>query len=162
MEYGSAIEHFKEALKGNKYVLPILAHMGEAYQLEGQEKEAIDVLNRALQMDQRNRAVLFLLAQSYQNMEDYSKAIGLYENLTYMKPVRKEVFYNLGVCYGRENRLARAHYNFGIYFRRLREIEKARFHFEKANALCRNDQVLKERIQEALKGLARETPRPAG
>ena len=162
MEYGRSIEHFQDALKGNKYVLPILAHMGEAYQLEGRDDEAIEVLNRALQMDQRNRATLFLLAQSYQNMEDYSKAIGLYENLTYMKPVRNEVFYNLGVCYGRENRLARAHYNFGIYFRRLGEIEKARFHFEKANALCGNDQVLRERIQQGLKGLDRAGPGHSG
>lgn len=162
MEYGKSIEHFKEALKGNKYVLPILTNMGEAYQMEGREEEAIDVLNRALHMDQRNRATLFLLAQSYQNLEDYSKAIGLYENLTYMKPVRNEVFYNLGVCYGRENRLARAHYNFGIYFRRLKEIEKARFHFDKANTLCRNDPALKDRIQRALKGLDKNAPRPSG
>jgi len=162
MEYAKSVEHFKEALKGNVYTLPILTHLGEAYQQAGREPEAIEVLNRALHIDKRNRATLFLLAQAYQTQEDYSKAIGLYENLVYLKPVRNEVFYNLGVCYGRENRLARAHYNFGIYFRRLREIEKSRFHFEKANALCRDDPALKDRIQEALKGLDKMASSPEG
>ena len=154
MEYGDAIHEFQEALKGKSYVPIILAHLGEAYQLAGRDDEAIVALKRALKLDRQNRTALFLLAHSYQSLEEYQKAIDLYKKLTYLRPVKKEVYYNLGICYGREKRLARAHYNFGVYFMRLRQIEKARFHLQKADALCQNDPSLKNRIRKATEMLA--------
>lgn len=157
MEYEGAIEQFRMALKGEVYAPIILAHLGEAYQLAGRDDEAIGVLERALKLDSQNRGALFLLAHSYQSKEEYQKAIDLYKKLTYLKPVKKEVYYNLGICYGREKRLARAHYNFGIYFMRLGRIEKARFHLQKAGALCQNDPSLKDRIRKATEALA---PKP--
>ena len=53
----------------------------------------------------------------------------------------------------RLGRLARAHYNFGIYFKRLGERDKALFHFQKAQSESGSDPVLRSRIQEGMKGL---------
>lgn len=152
-EHDQAIEHFQKALMGQPESLPILRSLGEAYQLRGQDAKAITVLEKSLKIDNQDRSALFLLAMSYQNLERYPRAIRIYERLALMSPVKEEVFYNLGVSYGREGRLALAHFNFGIYFKRLGKREKAKFHFQKAADLSKNDPALKGRIRKAMKGL---------
>ena len=152
-EYDLAIGHFQKALRGEPDSLPVLRNLGEAYQFKGQDGEAIRVLEKALKIDDQDRSTLFLLAVAYQNLEEYPRAVRLYERLTSMKPVKDEVFYNLGVSYGRQERLAPAHYNFGIYFKRLGKTQKARFHFQKAKDLSKDDPSLKGRINKAMKDL---------
>lgn len=150
-EHDLAIEHFQKALKGLPESVPVLRALGEAYQLKGEDTKAIMVLEKSLEIDGKDRSALFLLAMSHQNLGEYQKAIRIYERLASINPVKEEVFYNLGVSYGREGNLAYAHYNFGIYFKRRGMREKARFHFQKAADLCENDPVLKDRIDKAMK-----------
>ena len=152
-EYDLAIEHFQKALLGKPDSVPVLRSLGQSYQMKGQDAEAIAVLEKALRIDQQDISLLFLLAFSYQNLKQYEKAIRLYERLVAMNAANGQVFYNLGVSYGKEGKLAVAHYNFGIYFKRLGRREKATFHFQKAAALCKNDPALKSRIENAMKGL---------
>ena len=153
-EYDLAIDHFQKALKGKPDSPYILRSLGEVYQLKGQDTKAIKVLEKALKIDNLDRASLYLLAVSYQNLEAYPEAIRIYERLTVMEPVKDEVFYNLGVSYGRQDRLALAHYNSGIYFKRVRKMQEARFHFLKADELAKNDSALRNRIHKAMEGLA--------
>jgi len=150
-EYGKAIDNFKKALLTKPTCLPILRELGEAYQLQGEDQDAIQVLRKALEVDAQDKGTLFLLGTSYQNLEQYDKAIRIYERLISMKPVKNEVYYNLGLSYGRQGKLALAHYYFGIYFKRQGERAKARFHFEKAQELAGNDQSLKMRIRSQMK-----------
>jgi predicted Zn-dependent protease len=152
-EYQKAVDHFHKALKGQPRSILILRDMAEAYRLMGREEEAITLLSEALKMQPRDRSSLYLMALSYQNMEEYGKAIPIFEKLTHMKPVKNDVFYNLGVSYGRLNRLAPAHYNFGIYFIKLGKVGKALFHFQKAEDLSKNDPALQRRINKAKEGL---------
>jgi predicted Zn-dependent protease len=157
MDYPMAIEHFEKALKGAPGLTPILLHLAEAYQLQGQDRKAIEVVERVLRTDERNRAAMYLTAMSYQNLEEYSKATVFYERLVSMRPVKDEVYYNLGICYGRQEKLAVAHYNTGLYFQRIFDFQKARFHFLKADQLAGNDQGLRNKIQEAAKTLPKES-----
>jgi predicted Zn-dependent protease len=152
-EYTKSIDHFLKALKGQPESRLILRNLGEAYQLTGEDENAIEILERALKIDNQDRPTLFLMAISYQNLREYPKATHLLEKLASMKPVKNEVFFNLGVSYGKQDRLALAHYNFGIYFRRQRNVREAKFHFQKAEALSRNDPILKRKIHKAAKGL---------
>ncbi len=157
MEYPRAIEHFEKALKGAPDLTPILIELGETYQLQGQDRKAIEIVERVLRTDERDKAALYLTAMSYQNLEDYSKATVFYERLVSMRPVKDEVFYNLGICYGRQEKLAVAHYNTGLYFQRTFDFRTARYHFLKADQLAGNDQALKNRIHEAVKTLPKES-----
>jgi predicted Zn-dependent protease len=152
-EYLKSIDYFLKALKGQPESLLILRNLGEAYQMKGEDEDAIVVLERALKIDNQNKPTLFLMAISYQNLGEYPKATHLLEKLASMKPVKNEVFYNLGVSYGKQDRLSRAHYNFGIYFKRLRRMQEATFHFQKAKALSRGDPSLKRKIRKETKGL---------
>jgi predicted Zn-dependent protease len=148
-EYGRAVEHFKKANAVEPDSGIILRSLGEAYQYQGRDRDAVAVLKRATQIDRNDRSAFYLLAVSYQNLGDYERAISLYERLRSPVPVKNEVFYNLGVCYGRLSHLGPAHYYFGIYFKRLGQREKAEFHFQKAESLSRQDPALLEKIQKA-------------
>ena len=152
-EYELAIRHLRTALKAAPSSVVILRELGETYQLKGQNREAISILEEALELDAENRSTLFLLAISYENLERYGRAVELFEKLSYFRPVNKDVYYHLGISYGRLNKLSLAHYNFGLYFKRLRETEKAKFHFQKADQLSASDPVLRRKIHEASKSL---------
>ena len=152
-EYERAVQHFREALKSRPDSVPVLRKLAETYQRTGRDKEAIQLLEKALRSDRQDRSSYLLLAKSYQNLEEHGQAIRLYERLLLMKPVKDEVYYDLGVSYGRENRLALAHYNFGLFFKRTGERRKATFHFQKAEELSKGDPGLASRIQAELKEL---------
>jgi predicted Zn-dependent protease len=153
MDYSAAIEHLVKALKSAPDLSPALIELGEAYQLQGQDRRAIEVADRVLRTDGRDRAALYLTALSYQNLEDFPKAAVFYERLLSTRPVKDEVYYNLGVCYGRQGKLALAHYYTGIYFQRDFEFQNARYHLLKAEQLAGEDQGLKNRIREAMRAL---------
>jgi predicted Zn-dependent protease len=157
MDYAVAIDYFEKALKGAPDLKPILIELGETYQLQGQDRKAIEVAERVLRKDERDKAALYLTASSYQNLEDFTRATVYYERLASMRPVKDEVYYNLGVCYGRQGKLGVAHYNTGIYFLQTFDFPKARFHLLKADQLAGHDQGLRNRIHEAMQSLPRES-----
>ncbi len=157
-DFSRAIDHVEKALKEEPDSPLILQNLGETYQVAGQEREAVEIFERALEIDHSNRAATYLLAVSYQNMEEYQKAVRLYERLAAAGAVKDEVYYNLGMSYGRAGILGRAHYNFGIYFGRIGEIDKASFHFEKAKEYARNDPTLERRIQKAMADAESQRP----
>jgi predicted Zn-dependent protease len=150
-EYAMAIDHFQKALNADPESLPVLRHLGEVYQFTGRYNEAITLLERALNIAPEDKASLYFLAKAYQALEEYRDAIPFYERLTYMEPVRDDVLKNLGVCYARENMMGPAYYNFGLYFKRVGEVEKARYHFEKAREHSGDNPSLRRRIEEATK-----------
>jgi len=141
--------------------LPALRYLSETYQLMGENREAIKILEKALKLnDKVDKSTLFLLAISYQNLEEYSRAAEIYERLTSMEPVKDEIFYNLGMTYGRQDRLGLAHYNFGIYYKRLKRIKESQFHFQKAKELAGDDSVLQQKIKEAMEEMEKNAPVP--
>jgi len=148
-EYEMAIHHLKKAKEESPGFLPVLINLGEAYQMNGQDREAIRVLEDALRLDGRERPTQFLLGLSYENLEQYQKAIYIFERLASYEPVKDEVYYHLGISYGRMKRLALAHYNFGVYFKKLNRMRKAEFHFRKAEEYAGNNSPLKRKIREA-------------
>jgi predicted Zn-dependent protease len=148
-EYDSAIGHFREALKMDHESTVLLKNLGETYELGGQGQSAIEIYEALLKIDKDDKKTLFLLAQSYQEVEACARAIPLYEKLALLRSVRNEVYYNLGVCYGKEGKLALAHLNFGVYFVRMGEKGKAMFHFQKAEELALKDSDIQDRIRKA-------------
>ena len=110
-------------------------------------RKAIKILEDALKLSAGDdKSTLFLLAKAYQNLEEYSKAAEIYNRLTFMEPAKDKVFYNLGLIYGKEDRLGLAHYNFGIYFKRLKNMKEAMFHFQKAEKMAFDDTALQDKI----------------
>ena len=98
-EYEKAVYHLETVLNARPNSVPVLCHLGETYQLQGQDRKAIRILEKALRIDNRDKAALNLIGASYQNVEDYPRAIHVYERLTTIPPVRDEAFYNLCLLY---------------------------------------------------------------
>jgi len=152
LKYDQAIRELKQSLEGKPDFIPILRALGETYQLNGQENEAEAMLKRVLTLDHSDKAALFLLGITYESAGRSQEALRLFEKLSYLPPVRNDVYYHLGLLYGRENRLATAHYNFGRYFKTSGQFEKAQFHFGKAKELARSDPALLKKIQTETEG----------
>ena len=148
-----ALNHFKIALRKKEGSIPIMFAMGKAYQMNGQYENSVSILQEALKISPKDKEIMYLLALSFQHLEQYSQASRIYNKLTFLPPVKDGVYYNLGLVYGRQGKLALAHYNLGIYFSKLRRREKALFHFNKAKELAGSKPELKEKIDKALKGL---------
>ena len=122
----------------------------------GRDQEVISILEDALQSADQDSPAIFIMALSYQNLKEYRRAIRLYEKLASRRSAKDEIFYNLGICYGRLNKLALAHYNFGLYFTKIHQMSKARFHFQKADDLTENNPSLRKRIRSAMRDISIE------
>ena len=151
-----ARDHFEKAMKGDPGAGLILKSLGESSVLNDVGEEGIASLEKAVRQNPEDRTALFLLGNSYQEQEQYEKAIQIFLRLLAMEPVRNEVFHNLGICYGRLEKLALAHYYLGVYFQRTGKRDKVEFHFRKAESLAGNDPALRDRIRKAAGELAKK------
>ncbi len=147
-DYREAIRHLNRALEKQPASVPIIVNLGKIYQTSGEDKKAISVFNRAMKLSYEDNSIAYLMGISYENLEKYEKAIRMFERLTYFNPVSDDVYYHLGMSYGKLDNLLHAHYNFGIYFKRIGKMQKATFHFKKAFDFCTDDPVMKEKISK--------------
>lgn len=147
-DYGQAIRHLKKARSEKPDFVPVLTNLGKAYQMKGRDSEAVSVLRNALKLDHDNGSVQFLLGVSYENLGQYHMAIRCFERLASFSPVKHEVFYHLGFCYGKLDRLLLAHYYLGIYFKRTGEFNQAKFHLQKALELSVDDPAMARKIKK--------------
>lgn len=151
-----AIQELKLAADGEPDFPLILRTLAEAYGMNGQDKEAEALLEKVLKLEHGDKAALFLLGVTYENAGRDRDALALFEKLSYLPPVRNDIYYHLGLLYGREKRLGLAHYNFGLYFKGLGQLQKAGFHFRKAKDLGGGDPVLQKKIQKEMEELERK------
>ena len=146
--YPEAITVLNKAREKQPEFPPILRTLGEAYLMNGQQQKARHVIEAALELDHSDKAALLLMGTIYQEEGKIGKALPIFEKLSYLPPVKNDVYYHLGVCYGRNNQLALAHYNFGIYFKNMGQFQKAMFHFNKAKEIGAGNTALKEKIHK--------------
>jgi len=150
-EYDKAISFFQKALETLPKSMPALRNLGEAYLLKGDYEPALRIMNRALEIDKQDASTLLLLANTYQYMEKFQKATDTYEKIIALDKANDDTYYQTGLAYGRQDKLGLAHYYFGIHFKRRGEPDKAKFHFDKALGFAKDDPVLRNRIENAMK-----------
>ena len=146
--YPEAITLLKEAREKQPEFPPILRTLGEAYLMNGERQKARHVIEAALELDHSDKAALLLMGTIYEEEGKMGKALRIFEKLSYLPPVKNDVYYHLGVCYGRDKQLALAHYNFGVYFKNMGQFKKAMFHFNKAKELAAENPTLREKIHK--------------
>lgn len=152
-EYKKAINCMEKTLEKWPDSVPVLINLGIAYQRLGKNNKAVEVLERALKINDISRSALFFLGISYENMRKYKKAIEIFKRLSYLKPAKSNVYYHLGISYGKMGEFGLAHYNFGIYFSKLYQINKARFHFLKAREFAKGNKRLLDEVSARLMDL---------
>lgn len=159
MEYTQAIRHLERALEEKSDFVPILTNLGTAYQLNGENDKAISLFVRAMRLSSEDRSIPYLLGVSYEKEERYEEAVSLFERLTFFRPVKDSVYEHLGMSYAGLQKMVHAHYNFGIYNKRIGQMDTATFHFQKALKLAANDPKMKEKILKETKGLPQQSHR---
>jgi len=161
---GQDYEHAETALQKAYALEPqnlaIITALGATYLAAGDYAAAEKVLRKGLELDDSSRALLYNLGMAYVGGEAYPYAVRIFERLALMPPVRPEVYYQLGMAYGRQNQLAPAHYNFGVYFINLGQLTDARFHLEKARALSGPNDPLTQKIKRLLGDFREGESRP--
>ena len=155
-DYPQSIDHLNKAIKGLADPSPVLRYLSEAYLLNNNPEKAISIIQEALQNNGNDIPSLLTLAKTYQKIEEYNKAIDIYEKLKLMEPVEDNIFYNLGYSYGKENRLGLAHYNFGLFYERLKNMREAHFHFNEAKKKAADNPELLRKIEESISKIDEE------
>jgi tetratricopeptide (TPR) repeat protein len=150
-KYDEAALHLESALSLDPRMLPALLALGDTYRMAGRPGQAVSVLARVMEMDEGNRAALYLYGLSYLQMEEYEQATRYLERLASAETQKHDVFYQLGIAYGRLNELARAHYNFAKYFAGVLQYQEAVFHFRKAEEFAEGNTVLLDRIRREMR-----------
>ncbi len=151
--FAQAIDHLLKADSSKPSYPLIIKRLGETHLLAGNYDKARVVLERALGIAPQDQDVQFLLAKAYQNLGNYQESISILERLKAQGAKEEEVLYQLGIAYGRLGRLAMAHYNFGLFFKKQGRKAKARFHFKKALQHASSDPGLRDKIYKESKGL---------
>ncbi len=157
-DYEQAYLHLDKALKAKPGFAPMLACLGKAHQMNGDDEKAIFYLKKAMELDEENDLIPYHIGLSYENMEQYNESIRYFKRLTFLKPVVGGVYYHLGVSYGRQDKLVLAHYNFGLCHKRWGNVKKAKFHFRKAFKLAKDDPEMREKIQKEQDEIPRDFP----
>lgn len=84
--FDQAIEHYAVAVEQEPDNAHSLGFLGVAYQQNGQSKEALDVLNRAMAIDAELPSVLNCLGVIHLERDDYGQARAHLERATRLKP----------------------------------------------------------------------------
>jgi predicted Zn-dependent protease len=149
-DYSKAIEHLNKAVKGLADPIPVLMYLSESYLFNDEPEKAISILQEVLKNNGNDKTGLLTLAKTYQNIGEYNKAISIYEKLKLIEPVEDDIFYNLGYSYGKQNQLGLAHYNFGLFYERIKNNKEAHFHFREAKKNAQENPELLKKIDESL------------
>lgn len=130
--YRDAAETFRKALLLAPGDQEILRDMGVACFKLGQYPESIDYLLRAYKMDREDFRTLAYLGNAYEAMGFYEKALEYYRALEKNGLDDEEVYYSMGMVYGKLKDMGNSHYYFGVYFKKQQKTGTALFHFKEA------------------------------
>jgi predicted Zn-dependent protease len=144
-----AIGHMRTALSQRAFDPYLLNDLGRIYYLDGQFNEALNVLKTVAGMLPDDPECLFYLGRTYLEMNNLQAASATFYTLIDKHPNFAQAHYFLGQSLGKQNKLAEAHYQLGIYQHLEGDLRAAKMQFERA---LKNtpEANLKQRIQEEL------------
>lgn len=130
--YNESVATFKQALLLASADKEILRDIGVDYFKLGQYPESIDYLLKAYKIDRTDLRTLAYLGNSNEALGFYEKAIEYYRALEESDLDDEEIYYSMGMVYGKLKEMGDSHYYFGIYFKKQKKIDTALFHFKEA------------------------------
>ncbi len=140
----AAIPILSEALEASPEDGYIVRELGIAYFQAKEVGKALQSLQVALNSFPHDTAILYYLAQGHQEEGRWDQSLSLYRQVLELDPQRVEIYYDLGVIYGKKGLLGPAHENFGLYFQKKGNRETALFHFRKAWEYYQDEKKKKE------------------
>jgi beta-barrel assembly-enhancing protease len=128
-----ALEHYLKALSLSPQDEDVLKNLGLLYLKLGKSQLAQDYLLRALNINAGNDEVILALGKACDALGQYKSSLGYYLSLE-NKEIADDVdiHYYIAMAYGKMNNAGESHYNFGLYFKKIKKKDSAVFHFKEA------------------------------
>lgn len=137
----------------------LLIDLGRIHFKNGQYKKASKVLKSAAVVAPDNVEGLYYLGRTHLEGGEYEEAVKVFSMVTEEHEDIEEAYYYLGQTYGKLGDLPRAHYNLGVYYKRVRNFKNAMFHLKKAVEITEDPEEkgkMEEMIQEIMKERRKE------
>ncbi len=131
----------------------LLRDIGRLYVQLSETEKAETFLRRSLELQPKEPLTYLYLGELFEKRKDFRSAVGAYLNAQNLSPQWDKPAHNLGVAYGKLDRLGDAYYYLGRSFLLQDEDEKAFAAFEKAAKIIGSSSPRGELIKEELKYL---------
>ena len=127
-----ALAHYQKALSLSPRDEDVLKNLGLIYLKSGNANQAQNYLLRAINVNPNNDEIILALGQSYDALGKYQNALDCYLKLENKDLDDMDIHYYIAMTYGKLNNQGESHYNFGLYFKKIKKKESALFHFKEA------------------------------
>jgi predicted Zn-dependent protease len=131
----------------------LLRDLGRLYGQMGDMNKGEAILHRSLELQPREPLTYLYLGELYEKRTDYRSAVGAYLNAQNLAPLWDKPLYQLGIAYGKLDRMGDAYYYLGRSLLLQDEDEKAFAAFEKAVKIVGSGSPRGQMIMEELKSL---------
>jgi tetratricopeptide (TPR) repeat protein len=131
----------------------MLKDLGQIYFLDGQYREALNVLESAARISFNDPELFFYLGRTQMALGRLHEAAVTFENLIAKKYNNPQVFYSLGETYYKKGRLDDYHYYLGIFYKEKNDFKNASFHLKRALENM-SDPDKREKIEKMLKQIS--------
>ena len=127
-----ALNHYQKALSLSPQDEDVLKSLGLIYLKMGKADLAQSYLLSASVINPNNDEVILGLGKAYDALGKYSNALECFLKLENKTIDEGDIHYYIAMTYGKLNIQGESHYNFGLYFKKLKKKDSALFHFKKA------------------------------
>ncbi len=128
----TAVSYLRKALERKAFSPEILTALGRVYFLDGRYAQALNTLKGAIGIFPGYPEALFFLGRTQMEMGDLAEAEKSLQALINKSPQYRKAYYFLGIIYGKQHKLADAHYTLGIYYLKKGNPSNARIQFKRA------------------------------
>jgi predicted Zn-dependent protease len=149
-------ETFRKALSLAPNDKEILRDLGVDLFKLGQYTEAIDYLLKAKKIDGKDPRTLAYLGNSYEAMGYYEKALEYFRALEKTDLDDEDIYYSMGMVYGKLKNMGDSHYYFGMYAKKQNKKDIALFHFKEALKYYSLDDLRYQDIEREIRLLSLE------
>ncbi len=146
-----ALNHYQKALSFAPRDEDVLKSLGLIYLKMGNAAQAQVYLLRANAINADNNEVTLALGKAYEALGKYEKALECYLKLENTILDDIDIHYYIAMAYGKLNILGESHYNFGLYFKKIKKKDSALFHLKKALDYFPEGSGRVDAINEAIK-----------
>jgi beta-barrel assembly-enhancing protease len=131
-QINEALNHYLIALSISPRDEDVLKSLGLLYLRIGKTELAQSYLLRASAINPGNDEVTLALGKAYEALGKYGNALDCYLKLESKDLDDLDIHYYIAMAYGKLNNQGESHYNFGLYFKKIKKKESALFHFKAA------------------------------
>ncbi len=160
--FEQARENFQKALALAPGDADILKGLGMAFLNQGRHDEAIDLFRRSLRVEEKDKEALIGLGRAYLGKGDHQRALSALDRVAGIEGENTaDYYYTRATVSGRLGDKGDSHYNFAKYFRMIKRVDSAAYHYQEAADHFPPDTERGREIRKELESLkAGDKPRP--